>query len=79
MAEIDSRPTYARAIWSLLLAAVALVAVFGVLALHQFYPDDPIVRWLWIFLWLVVYPLLLVGCLLLARKRQRGGSQKHDA
>jgi hypothetical protein len=28
-------------------------------ALHQFYPNHPIVWWLWRLVWLVVLPLLL--------------------
>jgi len=39
-----------------LIVGSVLLAMF---AAHQFYPDHPVVWWLWRALWLVVFPLML--------------------
>jgi hydrogenase-4 membrane subunit HyfE len=40
-------------------AMLVVVVLVTFVALHQFYPNHPIVWWLWRLVWLVVLPLLL--------------------
>ena len=59
-ARKKAAPTSPKARASDVLTAAIVVTVLLVLAtLHQFYPDHPVVWWIWRSLWLVVIPLLV--------------------
>lgn len=72
--QTDKHPQ--QSLWDklkvLLIIGTAILLFLVLVAFHQYYPDHPVVRWLWIILWVVGVPgLLFYNLFIMVEKRTK--------